>query len=166
MSAGGAFGGARGNAPKPPEKGVFPLDHLGECKEVCGREVVCGAVFRSMGGGNGINIVFDPLPPPSPQLKEAYTACLRASAADADACVAAARAYLTCRMERGLMARQGLDELGVEASAAGGGGGGGGGAGKDSSAAPAPAAAGPPPPPDDRVRRGFVAGLRPGRGGG
>ena len=34
MSAGGAFGGARGLAPKPPEKGVFPLDHFGECKKV------------------------------------------------------------------------------------------------------------------------------------
>lgn len=34
MSAGGAFGGARGYQPKPPEKGVFPLDHFGECKEV------------------------------------------------------------------------------------------------------------------------------------
>lgn len=33
MSAGGAFGGARGYQPKPPEKGVFPLDHFGECKE-------------------------------------------------------------------------------------------------------------------------------------
>ena len=32
MSAGGAFGGARGLAPRPPEKGVFPLDHYGECK--------------------------------------------------------------------------------------------------------------------------------------
>lgn len=31
MSAGGAFGGARGYQPKPPEKGVFPLDHFGEC---------------------------------------------------------------------------------------------------------------------------------------
>ncbi|GMH46088.1 hypothetical protein BSKO_14052 [Bryopsis sp. KO-2023] len=26
-----AFGGARGFQPKPPEKGVFPLDHFGEC---------------------------------------------------------------------------------------------------------------------------------------
>lgn len=34
MSAGGAFGGARGYQPKPPEKGVFPLDHFGECKAV------------------------------------------------------------------------------------------------------------------------------------
>lgn len=31
MSSGGAFGGARGYQPKPPEKGVFPLDHFGEC---------------------------------------------------------------------------------------------------------------------------------------
>jgi hypothetical protein len=34
MSAGGAFGGARGVAAKAPEKGVFPLDHFGECTEV------------------------------------------------------------------------------------------------------------------------------------
>ena len=34
MSAGGAFGGARGLQPRPPEKGVFPLDHFGECQEV------------------------------------------------------------------------------------------------------------------------------------
>ena len=34
MSSGGAFGGARGYQPRPPEKGVFPLDHFGECKQV------------------------------------------------------------------------------------------------------------------------------------
>ena len=28
---GGAFGGNRGARPIPPEKGVFPLDHLHEC---------------------------------------------------------------------------------------------------------------------------------------
>jgi hypothetical protein len=32
MAAGGAFGGGRGLQPTPPEKGVFPLDHLEECK--------------------------------------------------------------------------------------------------------------------------------------
>jgi cytochrome c oxidase assembly protein subunit 19 len=32
MAAGGAFGGGRGLQPIPPEKGVFPLDHLEECK--------------------------------------------------------------------------------------------------------------------------------------
>ncbi|XP_077211480.1 uncharacterized protein LOC143846801 [Tasmannia lanceolata] len=31
MSAGGTFGGNRGLRPVPPEKGVFPLDHLHEC---------------------------------------------------------------------------------------------------------------------------------------
>ncbi|XP_047328835.1 cytochrome c oxidase assembly protein COX19-like [Impatiens glandulifera] len=31
MSAGGAFGGNRGMRPMPPEKGVFPLDHLHLC---------------------------------------------------------------------------------------------------------------------------------------
>lgn len=33
-TAGGAFGGGRSAPPKPPEKGVFPLDHFGECKDV------------------------------------------------------------------------------------------------------------------------------------
>lgn len=31
MSAGGAFGGTRGASPVPPEKGVFPLDHMRLC---------------------------------------------------------------------------------------------------------------------------------------
>nr|CAD1823464.1 unnamed protein product [Ananas comosus var. bracteatus] len=31
FSVGGAFGGNRGARPVPPEKGVFPLDHLHEC---------------------------------------------------------------------------------------------------------------------------------------
>ncbi|XP_075479618.1 uncharacterized protein LOC142520503 isoform X2 [Primulina tabacum] len=31
MSAGGAFGGNRGARPVPPEKGVFPLDHMLLC---------------------------------------------------------------------------------------------------------------------------------------
>uniref|UniRef100_A0A1J3DTJ9 Cytochrome c oxidase assembly protein COX19 n=1 Tax=Noccaea caerulescens TaxID=107243 RepID=A0A1J3DTJ9_NOCCA len=33
MSTGGAFGGNRGLRPIPPEKGIFPLDHLHECDE-------------------------------------------------------------------------------------------------------------------------------------
>lgn len=41
MSAGGAFGGARGYQPKPPEKGVFPLDHFGECRKEKERYMVC-----------------------------------------------------------------------------------------------------------------------------
>lgn len=36
-----AFGGNRGVAPKPPEKGVFPLDHFGECKEVMQEYLGC-----------------------------------------------------------------------------------------------------------------------------
>jgi hypothetical protein len=32
--AGGAFGGNRGLRPIPPEKGIFPLDHLHECDAV------------------------------------------------------------------------------------------------------------------------------------
>jgi cytochrome c oxidase assembly protein subunit 19 len=41
MSAGGSFGGARGYQPKPPEKGVFPLDHFGECQAVKDKYMAC-----------------------------------------------------------------------------------------------------------------------------
>ena len=41
MSSGGAFGGARGYQPKPPEKGVFPLDHFGECQTVKEQYMAC-----------------------------------------------------------------------------------------------------------------------------
>jgi cytochrome c oxidase assembly protein subunit 19 len=36
-----AFGGARQSAPKPPEKGVFPLDHFGECKLLAQKYLKC-----------------------------------------------------------------------------------------------------------------------------
>jgi cytochrome c oxidase assembly protein subunit 19 len=36
-----AFGGARGAPSRPPEKGIFPLDHFGECKQVCLCFCVC-----------------------------------------------------------------------------------------------------------------------------
>lgn len=47
MSAGGAFGGARGLQPKPPEKGVFPLDHFGECKPIKEAYMKCLAENKS-----------------------------------------------------------------------------------------------------------------------
>ena len=70
---------------KPPEKGVFPLDHFGECTEE----------------------------------KEAYIECVRGSTTGeaqhvvSEACHHEARAYLACRMKKGLMARQELDGLGL-----------------------------------------------------
>ncbi|KAI7742171.1 hypothetical protein M8C21_015633, partial [Ambrosia artemisiifolia] len=33
ISLGGAFGGNRGARPIPPEKGVFPLDHMHLCDQ-------------------------------------------------------------------------------------------------------------------------------------
>ena len=48
------------------------------------------------------------------QLKEAYTQCLADHAAGADACTPIAKAYLECRMERNLMARQDIAELGLD----------------------------------------------------
>lgn len=78
MSAGGAFGGSRGLQPRAPEKGVFPLDHFGECKQV----------------------------------SQDYLACLKTNAGDASKCRELSKLYLQCRMDRNLMARQDLKELG------------------------------------------------------
>ncbi|CAD7704166.1 unnamed protein product, partial [Ostreobium quekettii] len=36
-----AFGGAKGYQPKPPEKGVFPLDHFGECSKEMKQYMKC-----------------------------------------------------------------------------------------------------------------------------
>jgi len=48
-----AFGAARGLAAKPPEKGVFPLDHFGECKKVGATSRVGSADERGFDGNDG-----------------------------------------------------------------------------------------------------------------
>lgn len=78
MSAGGAFGGNRGVKPVPPEKGVFPLDHLHECDLE----------------------------------KKEYITCLKASGYQSEKCRNFSKKYLECRMERNLMAKQDMSELG------------------------------------------------------
>lgn len=67
--------------PRPPLKGSFPLDHLGECAP----------------------------------LAKLYSACLREADGAAAGCRALARRYLECRMDKGLMAREGMDALGLDA---------------------------------------------------
>uniref|UniRef100_A0A0D9VFA3 CHCH domain-containing protein n=1 Tax=Leersia perrieri TaxID=77586 RepID=A0A0D9VFA3_9ORYZ len=78
MSAGGAFGGNRGVRPVPPEKGVFPLDHLHECDLE----------------------------------KKEYLACLKSTGFQSEKCRNFSKKYLECRMERNLMAKQDMSELG------------------------------------------------------
>eukprot|EP00899_Mesostigma_viride_P026350 jgi/Mesvir1/68/Mv13672-RA.1 len=75
-----AFGAGRAAAPIPPEKGVFPLDHFGECKK---------------------------------EMYE-YMKCLNAHNQDASRCRPESKRYLECRMEKNLMARQDLKELGYD----------------------------------------------------
>ncbi|KAL4859477.1 Cytochrome c oxidase assembly protein COX19 [Chlorella vulgaris] len=113
MSAGGAFGGARGYQPRPPEKGVFPLDHFGECK----------------------------------QIKEEYLVCLKQHSSDAEACRELAKTYLKCRMERNLMAKQDLKDLGFA---------------EGDGPAPAPAPKEQQPTSDKRriETEGYLAGMR------
>lgn len=46
-----AFGGGRNLQPKPPEKGVFPLDHFGECAQVC--QTLEGELWEGVVVGDG-----------------------------------------------------------------------------------------------------------------
>ncbi|KAK7845312.1 uncharacterized protein LOC112032414 [Quercus suber] len=78
MSAGGAFGGNRGLRPVPPEKGVFPLDHM----HLCDLE------------------------------KKEYLSCLKSSGHNSETCRHLSKKYLQCRMEKNLMAKQDMSELG------------------------------------------------------
>ncbi|CAI9089640.1 OLC1v1024251C1 [Oldenlandia corymbosa var. corymbosa] len=78
MSAGGAFGGNRGVRPVPPEKGVFPLDHM----HLCDLE------------------------------KKEYLNCLKSSGHKSEKCRHLSKMYLQCRMEKNLMAKQDMSELG------------------------------------------------------
>ncbi|KAG8379985.1 hypothetical protein BUALT_Bualt07G0146600 [Buddleja alternifolia] len=78
MSAGGAFGGNRGARPVPPEKGVFPLDHM----HLCDLE------------------------------KKDYINCLKSTGHNSEKCRLFSKKYLECRMEKNLMARQDMSELG------------------------------------------------------
>ncbi|XP_057871672.1 uncharacterized protein LOC131078052 isoform X1 [Cryptomeria japonica] len=78
MNAGGAFGGNRGLKPVPPEKGVFPLDHLHECDLE----------------------------------KKTYMVCLKSNNYKSEKCRDFSKKYLECRMERNLMAKQDISELG------------------------------------------------------
>ncbi|XP_058192529.1 uncharacterized protein LOC131309865 isoform X1 [Rhododendron vialii] len=78
MSAGGAFGGNRGARPVPPEKGVFPLDHM----HLCDLE------------------------------KKEYISCLKSAGHKSDKCRNFSKKYLECRMEKNLMAKQDMSELG------------------------------------------------------
>ncbi|KAG0553537.1 hypothetical protein M758_12G018000 [Ceratodon purpureus] len=75
-----AFGGNRGLQPNPPEKGVFPLDHLQECK----------------------------------QAMREYMQCLKESKYSSERCRQLSKAYLECRMDRNLMVKQDLNELGFK----------------------------------------------------
>ncbi|EPS69653.1 hypothetical protein M569_05116, partial [Genlisea aurea] len=75
---GGAFGGNRGARPVPPEKGVFPLDHM----HLCDLE------------------------------KKGYLDCLKEKGHTSQKCRQFSRKYLECRMEKNLMAKQEMSELG------------------------------------------------------
>ena len=108
--SGGAFGGARGVGSRPPEKGIFPLDHFGECKKV-GRKRLGGAGPMRRAGARAPAAApprpaaqsrrCTPLPRrPGLQLAHEYLACLRSNDAEASNCKELSRKYLECRMER------------------------------------------------------------------
>ena len=71
--------------PSPPARGSFPLDHGGECKAAMAAYLAC---MRAQEGG------------------------AQREAATHAACKELSKAYLQCRMQRGLMAPEDLDTLG------------------------------------------------------
>ncbi|KAI3869132.1 hypothetical protein MKW92_013090 [Papaver armeniacum] len=72
----GAFGGNRGMRPVPPEKGVFPLDHMHEC----------GITYSNYS--------------PAYQLeKKEYISCLKTLGFQSEICRRFSKKYLECRME-------------------------------------------------------------------
>jgi len=73
-----AFGGSRIQT-KPPERGVFPLDHDGECKADM----------------------------------KAFQACLRSNGSDHFPCRNLSAKYLQCRMDKDLMAKDELNNIGL-----------------------------------------------------
>jgi cytochrome c oxidase assembly protein subunit 19 len=74
-----AFGGARIQV-KPPERGVFPLDHDGECKA----------------------------------LMTSFLGCLEDNKHDHFPCKDFSKAYLQCRMDKNLMAKENMSNLGFD----------------------------------------------------
>mmetsp|Transcript_35403 Transcript_35403/g.36069 ORF Transcript_35403/g.36069 Transcript_35403/m.36069 type:complete len:112 (+) Transcript_35403:215-550(+) len=73
-----AFGGSRVSV-RPPERGVFPLDHDGECK----------------------------------QFMKIYLSCVKEAKGDHFPCKNKSKAYLECRMDKDLMAKEDLNNLGL-----------------------------------------------------
>ena len=68
---------------RPPQRGIFPLDHFAECKSE----------------------------------KEIYLDCLKESSQQHNKCREFSKKYLECRMEKELMAKENLDDLGYSEEA-------------------------------------------------
>lgn len=68
---------------RPPQRGIFPLDHFGECRAAM----------------------------------QEYLDCLQASDDAHYKCRELSKAYLSCRMERQLMAKEKLEDLGYREDA-------------------------------------------------
>jgi len=105
---------------RPPEKGIFPLDHFGECKQVRSMrrwglrpaEVLQGGssavLMRYVVAACCTTALLHPhctsrccvLFTNHPQIAHAYMQCLRKNDAEASNCQELSRKYLECRMER------------------------------------------------------------------
>ncbi|KAK0618601.1 hypothetical protein B0T17DRAFT_495562 [Bombardia bombarda] len=84
MSTFGSPGTLPTTKPTPPQRGSFPLDHDGECKEVM----------------------------------MSYLGCIKkVKGVNEDTCRMLAKSYLSCRMERNLMAKDDFKNLGFKEDA-------------------------------------------------
>lgn len=113
---------SRGPTPEAPARGVFPLDHNGACKDAMRTFLRCLDASRAADDN------------------------VAASHGD---CRSLSRAYLSCRMERGLMAVEDLNTLGFAPAI------------QTAVATPSPAATAPTPARSESVE--VVAGLSSAR---
>lgn len=95
---GGSFGGSRGAKPVPPEKGVFPLDHLHECDLVRYLFLLSDSIRIMLSFACTYWITF--LQWFFTQEKKEYIACLKSSGYQSEKCRHLSKKYLQCRMER------------------------------------------------------------------
>lgn len=97
-----AFGGSR-TVSKSPEKGVFPLDHLGECKQASAMAFAhpCSNM-QDQASHYARNIGWTLMGHWHllAQVAQQYLACVEGNDGNAEPCIKLAKTYLECRMDR------------------------------------------------------------------
>ncbi|KAL3767967.1 hypothetical protein ACHAWU_005425 [Discostella pseudostelligera] len=105
---------------KPPQRGIFPLDHESECKPYMEVKSFVSSSVLDCHTLENLNALF-----PSPQIDaylrhtwtSKYISCLKDQQDKHYLCRELSKEYLQCRMDRQLMASEDLDKLGFSEDA-------------------------------------------------